>query len=237
MFRTDDRSVLRAAGWQRYPWLVHGFSTRKTGDFLQWPRDVEIAAAFGGGSARTATLRQVHSGRYVRADRAWSGTRPEADAVLTDRPGVLAGVRTADCVPVLLVDPVRRAVAAVHAGWRGTVAGVLPHAVRGMEEEYGSSPGEVEAAIGPCIGACCFEVGDEVAARFHERFVDRRRERPHVDLTSTLMDQLRTAGVKRILACRTCTSCDTGSYFSHRAERGRAGRMLAVVGIRAEGPA
>jgi len=135
MFRESEQGVLRVAAWDRHRWLVHGFSTRATGDFFDWPGDAEIAAAFGTQGCGTATLRQVHSGRWVRADAPWGGKRPEADAVLTDRPGVLVGVRTADCLPVLLVDPATRSVAAVHAGWRGVVAGIVPNAVRALQAE------------------------------------------------------------------------------------------------------
>ena len=232
MFRSGERGVLRVSEWERHPWLLHGFSTRLTGDFLRWPTDHEIAVAFGAPGAGTAMLCQEHSNNFVLADRAWGGDRPEADAVLTDRPGLLVGVRTADCMPVLLMDPARRAVAAVHAGWRGVASGVLPNALQGMERFYGCRLGGLEAAIGPGIGACCFEVGDDVAAQFDSDYVDRRRVRPHVDLLAALREQLSAAGVDRVTACCECTSCDLGKYYSHRAERGRTGRMLSVVGLR-----
>ncbi len=235
MFRADRRGVLRVEGWERWNWLVHGFSTRETGDFLNWPPDGEIMAAFEADLAGTAMLRQVHSRRCVRADRPWSGDRPEADAVCTDRAGVLVGVRTADCIPILLADPRRRAVAAVHAGWRGVAAGVLPGAVQTMVSEYGSAPAGIEAAIGPGIGACCFEVGDEVADQFSSDFVDRSPARPHVDLVAALESQLTDFGVESVAVARQCTSCDLDRYFSHRAEHGITGRMLAVVGRRAQG--
>lgn len=235
MFRTGRRGVLRYANWDQHSWLVHGFSTRATGDFLDWPPDNEIAAAFGADGCGTATLRQVHSRNCVRADRPWSDDRPQADAVLTDRPGVLGGVRTADCVPVLLLDRRTRSVAAVHAGWRGAAAGVVSTALERMAAEYDSRPADVEAAIGPGIGVCCFEVGKDVAYQFDARFVENRQPRPHVDLASAINAQLVAGGVKRIGVARECTSCDLGKYFSHRAERGRTGRMLSVVGLRAKG--
>ena len=234
MYGLAARGVLRCASWHCYPWLAHGFSTRVTGDFLDWPADGDIAARFGEGPCGTAMLRQVHSRDYVRADRPWGPDRPAADAVLTDRPGVLVGVRTADCLPVLLADPRTRSVAAVHAGWRGAAAGVLPTAVNALAVEYGARPAEIEAAIGPGIGVCCFEVGEEVAGRFSERFVDRQRVRPHVDLASALEAQLARCGVARCETIRECTSCRLDRYFSHRAERGRTGRMLAVIGVRAK---
>lgn len=237
MFQTARRSVLQVAAWEGYRWLRHGFSTRLTGDFGGWPAAGEVGAAFAAPGCGLAFPQQVHAARYAVARRAWGAARPEADAVLTNRSGVLVGVRTADCVPILLVDPVLRAVGAVHAGWRGAAAGVAPHAVAGMEREFGSRPRDLEAAIGPGIAACCFEVGDEVAARFGGEFVGRCGRRPHVDLAGALAAQLEAAGVGLVAASRECTSCNTAKFFSHRAERGRAGRMLAVVGLRPEGSA
>lgn len=232
MLRPDELGVLRVSGWADWGWLIHGFSTRSTGDFLDWPSDDEICKRFGAAGAGTAMLKQVHSGRCVRADRAWSATRPEADAVCTNRPRVLVGVRTADCLPILLVDPSRRAVAAVHAGWRGAAARVLPSAVESMASEYSCRPGDIEAAIGPGIGPCCFEVGEEVAGQFSEEFVSRDGPKPHVDLAGILGAQLRQSGVDRCAIAGHCTSCDLDRYFSHRAEHGDTGRMLALVGLR-----
>ena len=230
MFRVGDLGLLRVSAWNRYPWLVHGFSTRATGDVLDWPADADVAAAFGAPGFETATLKQVHSGRFVRTDTAWGTNRPEADAVIAGRPGVLIGVRTADCFPVLLVDPVTRSLAAVHAGWRGTAAGVLKNAIRGLADEFGAKASDVEAAIGPGIGSCCFEVGEEVAEVFGEKFVERGRAKPHVDLMGALEEQLAHAGVTSVNSCCQCTSCNLGQYFSHRGERGVTGRMLAAIG-------
>lgn len=231
MFRVGDRGLLRVSAWDRFPWLVHGFSTRATGDFLDWPADEEVAAVFGAVGFGTATLKQVHSGGFVRSEGPWGANRPEADAVVTSRPGVLIGVRTADCFPVLLVDPVTRSLAAVHAGWRGTAAAVLTNAIRGLVDEFGARPANVEAAIGPGIGSCCFEVGEEVARVFSHEFVERRRARPHVDLAAALEDQLSRSGVTSVNSCCQCTSCDLGQYFSHRGEGGVTGRMLAAIGL------
>ena len=236
MIEVAEHGVLRVARWARYPWLVHGFSTRATGDFGRWPADTEVAAAFRAPGFGTATLKQVHSSACVRADRPWGSSRPEGDAVVTDRPSVLVGVRTADCVPVLLVDPVARCVAAVHAGWRGAVAGVLPGAVQRLRVQFGASPRDLEAAIGPGIGPCCFEVGEEVARRFGGDAVDREHAKPHVNLRSVLEAQLAAAGVTTVVASADCTSCRLDRYFSHRAERGVTGRMLAVAGLFPEGP-
>ena len=232
MLRPDESGVLRVSRWASWDWLVHGFSTRMTGDFLEWPSDDAISASFGAVSCGTAMLRQVHSGRCVRADHAWGVDRPEADAVCTNRPRVLVGVRTADCLPVLLVDPRGRAVAAVHAGWRGVVARVLVNALESLASEYGCHAGDIEAAIGPGIGPCCFEVGEDVAGQFSGEFVDRSGSKPHVDLAAALKAQLLQSGVGRVVVAGRCTSCELGSYYSHRAEQGNTGRMLALVGLR-----
>lgn len=231
MFRVAERGLLRVLAWDRYPWLVHGFSTRAAGDFLHWPVDEEIAATFGASGFGTATLRQVHSAEVVRADTPWGASRPAADAAMTSTEGVLVGVRTADCFPILLADPVTRSVAAVHAGWRGAALGVLPRAAEGLAEAYGARADDLQAAIGPGIGACCFEVGEEVASEFSPEFVRRARPKPHVDLQAVLERQLADAGVLDVFSCGHCTSCNRGRYFSHRAERGVTGRMLSSVGI------
>ena len=233
MFRPDGRDILRVERWEDWgDWLVHGFSTRATGDFLEWPSDREVSGVFGAGHCGTAMLRQVHSNRWVRADKAWGTDRPEADAVGTQKTGVLVGVRTADCLPVLLVDPRGRSVAAVHAGWRGTVSGVLPGAVRGLTEAFGTRVSDIDAAVGPGIGVCCFEVGMEVAARFPEGCVQQGEGRPRVDLAVALEAQLASCGVRRCAVARMCTNCGNERFFSHRAESGRAGRMLSVAGLR-----
>ncbi len=234
MFETGWRGILRCTDWHRHAWLVHGFSSRATGDFLVWPGEEAVASAFGVHGFGMATLSQVHSERCVRADSPWGAKRPEADAVVTNRPGMLVGVRTADCLPVLLMDPVTRSVAAIHAGWRGAAAGVLPNAVTALCAEYGGRTGDIRAAIGPGIGVCCFEVGEEVASRFAESHVDRSRDRPHVDLASALIQQLDAAGVSAVSSCGECTSCALDRYYSHRAEGGDTGRMLAVVGVAPE---
>ncbi len=227
----DEHAIIRVAGWRKYPWLVHGFSTRSTGDFLDWPSDEVITQAFGGGNA-TATLRQIHSGRVVRADSGWGNERPEADAVVTAQAGVLTGVRTADCVPVLLVDPVRKAVAAVHVGWRGAVAGVLENSLDQLSEHFGSRSADLEAATGPAIGSCCFEVGPEVASQFPTEFVSAKKPRPHIDLSEYVRALLIDRGVSNVTRVAECTMCHPDRYYSYRGQGAATGRMISVVGVR-----
>jgi len=189
--------VVRVPGWERFPWLAAGFSTRLGGvseaygngeQNLGWTgqdseenvaenrrRFVETVAGKSG--AELVTVRQIHSGliRIIEKDHRPLATRNgravlRGDATMTDVPGLLLGVQTADCVPVLVVDTKKKVVAAFHAGWRGTLKRIVESGVGTMQLRYGSKPKDLIAAIGPAIGACCFAVGDEVRWEFESQF-------------------------------------------------------------------
>jgi YfiH family protein len=146
--------------WLAVPGLVHGFGDGR------WSE--EDFAAFAAAKGMTpVVMRQVHGDAVVRLDGP-PAAKPEGDALMTDVPGLLLVIRTADCLPVLLLDAERRAVAAVHCGWRGTAKRILEKAVRAMGEAYGSKPADLTAALGPCIGAACYEVGAEVREAYLE---------------------------------------------------------------------
>jgi hypothetical protein len=164
------------------------------------------------------------------------------DAILSNAVGVLAGVKTADCVPLLLGDPKTHSFAAVHAGWRGTLAEVAAVAVRRMKSEYGVDPGDLRVAIGAAAGPCCYEVGTDVIKAFSEKFADGDKlfteTRPGhalVDLLTANREQLLSEGVllERIHIAPLCTMCRTDLFFSYRKEKrlfGKVGRLMAVVG-------
>ena len=199
------------------------------------------------------TLRQVHSAavRVVGREALEGGLETaegkavlEGDGMVTDVPGVMLAVGTADCVPVLVVDVARRVVGGFHAGWRGTVAGIVGQGIAAMRGEYGSRVEDLRAAVGPSIGACCYAVGEEVREAFGERYGyagELFREvgvAMHVDLWEANRRQLLEAGLGagQITVLGECTACardERGErrYFSHRAERGVAGRMLSAVGV------
>jgi YfiH family protein len=190
-----------------------------------------------------ATVRQVHSNLSVVVPRdgmANSGTVLEADGVMTGQPCMLLGIQTADCIPVLVADPVKRAVAAFHAGWRGTVERIVELGVGRIAAEFGSHPEDLIAAIGPGIGACCYTVGGEVRARFAAKFSYaeelflRRGEDLYLNLVEANRRQLLAAGLvaDAIAAVGGCTACQPELFYSHRASGGHAGRMMAVIGIR-----
>jgi polyphenol oxidase len=166
------------------------------------------------------------------------------DAIVSDARGVLAGVKTADCVPTLIGDPQTGAFAAVHAGWRGTLVEVATKALSRMLGEYNTQPGDVLIAIGPAAGACCYEVGSEVIDAFGARFTNSnelfnptRPDHACVDLLRANRAQLTAAGVNeaRIYSAPLCTMCRTDLFFSYRREKslhGKVGRLMSVIGRR-----
>ena len=213
MFYLDANQTYRVSELDELNWLVHGFGTR----------NADIPARF----QKLATLKQIHSAECVTA-AGRAGVLGKGDALIESTPGTVVAVKTADCVPVLLIDPVHRAVAAVHAGWRGTVAGIVPGAVAAMGERFGSRAADLYAAIGPAIGKCCYEVGGEVAAQFGER------GRACIDLTGANRRRLVDAGVTplRIYASNLCTKCLGEDFHSFRRDAESAGRMYSFAGIR-----
>ncbi len=174
-----------------------------------------------------ASLKQIHSDISFTAER--PGCVGEGDALVTRTAGVAVSIRTADCFPILLVDPDTRAVAAVHAGWRGTAAGVITSTLARMRSEFGTDARNVYAAIGPGIGKCCYEVGVEVARQFG------MQEAGHLDLAVENQKQLIAAGVKpeRIDQVGGCTFCNPAQFFSWRRDHDRAGRMISFIRVAA----
>jgi hypothetical protein len=179
-------------------------------------------------------MRQVHGTRVVEAP--WE-ERPEADAAIARGDGLVLGVETADCLPILLVDPARRAVGAVHAGWRGTASEVAMRAVESLRAQ-GSRSEDLVAALGPAIGPCCYEVGDELRPAFDrwggDLFRPGPRGRPHLDVRAANRRQLRAAGLReeRIHDVAQCTSCRGDLYHSYRRDGPNGGRMISFVGFR-----
>jgi polyphenol oxidase len=211
--------------------LVHGFEQPGTGAAPE-TREAgrsRVAQALAP-DGRLLLLKQVH-GCVVR-QAPWPGY-PEADAAVADAPGHLLGIETADCLPVLLVDPGRRAVAAAHAGWRGTAAGVARAAVAALVRG-GSDPAALIAALGPGIGPCCYEVGEELQRTFAPEFFRAGpRGRPHLDVRGANRRQLEEVGLRPeyIHSVDDCTYCRADLYHSYRREGRAAGRMINFVGF------
>jgi YfiH family protein len=216
------------------PGLVHGFGERLAGAARETRQDTRsrIAQALEL-AGRLMLLKQVHGARVVEAP--WHGT-PEADASLAEAPGFLLGIETADCLPILLVDPRRRAVAAAHAGWRGTAAAVACRAVEALVAR-GSRTSDLVAALGPAIGPCCYEVGEELRGAFGAEadLVLRPgpKGRPHLDLRTANTRQLLRAGLpeRSLHQLDECTFCRADRYHSYRRDGRGAGRMISFVGF------
>lgn len=273
--------VLQVPAFTKIPWLVHGFSTRPGGvsdvggekvlnlGAVEWDtrENVEenkrrFQAALGAADHTLISLHQIHSD-VVRSFKSAPPKQCKGDASVTNRPGLLVGVRTADCAPMLVVDPKRRVVAAIHAGWRGTLARIVTKTIGQMQMEFGCRPQDSLAAIGPTIGGCCYEVGTEVAAAFAAKFANasdffdelRTGDEPNplqwlnmmppghqpppnkvlLDLKRANRAQLVEAGIREenIFVTELCTSCDVDRLFSYRKEGGSSGRLIGVIGIRA----
>jgi polyphenol oxidase len=214
--------------------LVHGFG-RRSGPAGSETREATAARVESAlvPHGRLLLLRQVH--RATVQEAPWSG-RPEADAAVASEPGFLLGIETADCLPVLLVDPLRRAVAAAHAGWRGTVAGVTRAAVAALVRA-GSRPEDLLAALGPGIGPCCYEVGDDVNMAFGPEGAAFFRKVPggrdRLDVRAANRQQLIDAGLdpSHIGSVDECTFCRPDLYHSYRRDGPGSGRMISFVGL------
>lgn len=252
-----------------------GFTTYDAKAAVERNRQTFLSAVDGGArSSRRAalqrwplvTVRQIHSDLIHRISEIPSDSAPLAgDGMVSNVPGVLLGILTADCLPVILVDPKRRAVGVFHAGWRGTVKRIVEKGVGEMHRWFGTDPGDLKAAIGPGIRGCCYEVGPEVRAAFEAQFSygselfreTKERHEVHekypllfltarapghselpkkiyLDLAEANRRQLVDAGVspRNISDLGLCAFCKKDLFFSHRAENGVTGRMMAVVGIK-----
>ncbi len=227
-------SVARVEELDAIPGLVHGFERRRQASVEAREATRQRVAAALSDAGDLFLLTQVHGATVRQAP--WPD-RPPGDAAVAEGPGLLLGIETADCLPVLLVDPRRQRVGAAHAGWRGTAAGVARAAVRALADA-GSPPQDLLAALGPAIGPCCYEVGHEVRAAFGPPasavFREGPRGRPHLDVRLANVLQLREAGLRpeRIWSVDECTRCRADLYHSFRRDGKDSGRMISFVGFR-----
>jgi YfiH family protein len=272
--------VLQVSALTKLPWLFHGFSTKPGGisdlhgekvlnlGFTDWDARENVLenrrrfqSALGANDLQLISLKQIHSD-VIHFFNSASHESCKGDASVTNRPGLLLGVQTADCVPILLADPKKRAVAAIHAGWRGTLARIVVKAIGQMQMHFSTNPADLLAAIGPSIGPCCYEVGTEVATQFHSQFADapdwfdefRTGDEPNpiqwlnmmppghqpppknvlLDLKKANRAQLLAAGLRpqNVFASDLCTACRPDLLFSYRKQGPQSGRLLSVIGIR-----
>ena len=234
-------SMLTVSEWNSIAGLVHGFLSCLPPSEMADPTSPDWSAqlkAHGLPPLTVVTPRQVHGTRICNVD-SLSLSPLEADGLVTTTRGLTVGIKTADCVPLLFVAPPALFAAAVHAGWRGVVAGIVPKAVSTAVENASLTPADIRVAIGPAVGPCCYEVGPEVRVAFEKRYGSDWTEpafttpgpRPHLDLRLFVRRQLEASGVSpsAIEMVGPCTSCDR-TYASYRRDGPAAGRQLSFVG-------
>lgn len=211
------------------------------------PHNVEgnrsiLARTFNIQQERLVTVRQNHGSDILAIDENNSDyshfASIEADAIITNQPGVMLGITVADCVPILLYDPAKKVVAAVHAGWKGTSSRIVEQTIKGMTELFKTRPGEIRACIGPCIGPCCYEVDQPVRDRFaHSRAEWELCAKPSgegkwkLDMSQANRLQLIAAGVaeERIQSSDLCVCCHKELFFSYRRDGGETGRQIGFI--------
>ncbi len=191
-------------------------------------------SAIGAEGMAFASSHQVHGTAVLNATEA--GRYEGYDALITNRPGLLVGVTVADCVPILMYDADKRVVAAIHAGWRGTVGGIVTKTLEAMQTQFGTRAADCYAYIGTCIDECAFEVGPEVAAQFAPAFRrdDSANGKSYIDLKAANQKLLADFGIPtaQMEVSELSTVQHNADYFSYRAEAGQTGRMLAVIGMK-----
>jgi polyphenol oxidase len=243
-----DLEILRPKIFQNTPSVVAACSTRIGGVS---PEPLGLNMSFNVGDDRAHVIRnrelffgrlhigldelaipmQCHRTAVLRAR--YPGGFESCDGLVTCELGLYLVVSVADCVPVLIYDPVRRAAGALHAGWRGTAGGMMKSGLDAMKKEFGTQPADIIAWIGPAAGVCCYEVDEETAKQFPDEVVDRSGNKPRVDLKRANRNQLVTHGVreKSIEVHTSCTIHESEMFHSHRRDGSTAGRMMAVIGI------
>jgi YfiH family protein len=224
--------VFKIPSWEGIPFLVHGFGTKywKEEDFKRHEELRDFRLQF---------LRQIHSDIIHIIDKI-PVQRLTGDAMLTRRKGVLLIIKTADCLPILMVDRTQKAVAAVHCGWKSTSRGLIRKVVKSMEMQFGCESSSLLIAMGPCIGRCCYEVGDDVRQEFERNGLSlgplhlhtSQREKYFLDLKEANGLQLVDVGVSesKISELDLCTHCDD-DLLSYRRDRKSSGRMLSFIGL------
>lgn len=198
-----------------------------------------VYGLFGRDTDTVVHAHLVHGTAVARVSPADNGTWVEHfDGLITNQPGTVLSMNFADCAPIFLYDPRHHAIGLGHAGWRGAVADLPGAMVRAMVEQFGSDPANLVAAVGPCIGSCCYEVGDEVIDAVRAAFAEpdgllpqNGGPQPHFDLPEANRRNLAATGVRAIELSDYCTACRTDLFFSHRAEKGRTGRFGTVFAL------
>jgi len=252
-----EMSQLKVPSWTRHAGLLHGFMGRRGGKSIgpyaglnvsyrvgDDPKIVsqnvcDMKLAVGIHDGRIVTMRQVHGDHLVEIQDRTLKEAGDADGMITSERDIYLGLLTADCVPILFVAPKRKLVAAVHAGWRGTLVGIAAKTVRLFKSRYDLEAHDLEVALGPSIGPCCYEVKEDVTVplmktwgRLTTPSIHVRQGKSFVNLRRLNRDILRASGVpgNQLFQVGPCTSCATDDFFSYRRERSETGRQISFIG-------
>lgn len=224
-------SIKQYGKWSSIKQIAHGFTDRNTGtDTTLIEKQFDLK--------KVAQLKQIHSGdALILDDIEKHDDLTEGDAIVTHLKGVGIGIRTADCVPILIADKKHSVVAAVHAGWRGTYLGIAANTVSLIKSEYAIAPSDLTAVIGPSIKKCCYEVGEDVADLFRENFKDYRQflvkkseSKYDLDLYKVNKLTLQKSGVIDVEFLDICTRCDS-SFYSYRREGKGVSTQLSFIAL------
>jgi YfiH family protein len=235
--KTRHAIFTRHGGTSPEPWASLNVGGTVGDDMARVRRNRELSfEALGCDLGSIFDVWQVHSSDVVcaQAPRPLEESYRQADIILTDRPEVTLFMRFADCVPILMHDPRRGIIALAHAGWMGTLGDVATTTVEAMRKNYGSNPADIIAGIGPSIGPDHYEIGADVILQVmdeSELFLKSHHGKIHFNLWETNRHLLQRAGVGQIEIAGLCTACNTGDWFSHRAEKGRTGRFGALISL------
>ena len=248
---------LKVPQWEKYEGLLHGFIGRRGGESVGPYAELNVSyrvgddpkvvsqnvcdmkLAVGIHDGRIVTMRQVHGDNIVEVKDKSLKEVGEADGMITAEKDIFLGVLTADCVPVLFVAPKEKLVAAVHAGWRGTLAGIAAKAARLFTDHNHLAADEIEVALGPSIGWCCYEVKDDVSGPLLKRWggiaetsIQKRNGKTYLDLRQLNRGVLSEAGIPatNIFQVGPCTACSPNDFFSYRRERSETGRQISFIG-------
>jgi YfiH family protein len=252
-----ESNWFKVSQWQQYEGLLHGFMGRRGGNSVESYAGLNVSYRVGDDpkivsqnvcdmkqvvgihDGRVITMKQVHGDHLIEVKDRNIKEAGEADGMLTREKDAFLGVLTADCVPILFVAPEQATAAVVHAGWRGTLAGIAAKMVRLFGSEHGVLPSTLEAALGPAIGSCCYEVQDDVSGALIQRWgriaepcIENRAGKTYVDLRRLNRSILEEARVpsKQIYEIGPCTSCFPAEFFSYRREKKETGRQISFIG-------
>jgi len=248
----NPRSYIRFSVFKKFPNLICVFSTRiggsskgiyasqnmglKTGDDASTVINNrnQFFSQFGISDKDIAFSDQIHSAKVVVADQ--SGIYPASDALITSRKNLFLAIQTADCFPIFIFDPVRLIIAAIHAGWRGVQAGIIPATIKLLTNSLELNPKNLYAAIGPGLQKECFEVRSDVSRHFPQSFLSDHSdpEKKYLDLSGYIRRNLIEQEIEtdHIETNGSCTMCNQESFYSYRRDKDQSGRMIGLIGIR-----